>query len=124
MNCLQNCVLYMTSLFQGLLDVSISACLTDNSSLDELVKIRLLLFIVKNASNCCQFAIPVRDSLSRLKKYFLKIYNDKKVQEFIMEIVVLLIDSVNNLVILKYYDIKGESIIYFIYFFSFTLSPV
>ncbi|CAH0725816.1 unnamed protein product, partial [Brenthis ino] len=85
---------YITpSTWDSLLDVSISACLTDNSSLDELVKIRLLLFIVKNARNCCQFAIPLRDSLSRVKKYFLKIYNDKKVQEFIMEIIVLLIDS-------------------------------
>ena len=82
-------------MFKGLLDISITTCVTEYSLLDELVKIKLLWFIIKNACSYCQFAISLRDALTRIKKYFMKVHIDKKVQELIMEITILLINSVS-----------------------------
>ncbi|XP_047544765.1 serine-protein kinase ATM isoform X2 [Vanessa atalanta] len=79
--------------WESLLEVCLTACNTNNSQLDNLIKIRLLWFVMKTATSCCQFANTLRDALSKLKKCCLTMLNDKKVQEFVLEIVILLLDK-------------------------------
>ncbi|XP_041988824.1 serine-protein kinase ATM [Aricia agestis] len=80
--------------WEEILEVSLSACLSNKSELDDFVKMRLVLYIVKSASNNCQFTVPLRDSLPKFMEYFMKISNDKKVQDFIMETIIVLIEVV------------------------------
>ncbi|XP_050361625.1 serine-protein kinase ATM [Nymphalis io] len=79
--------------WESLLDVCLMACNTNNSQLDNLIKIRLLLFVIKTATRCCQFAHTLRDALSKVKKCCLTMFSDKKVQEFVLEIVILLLEK-------------------------------
>lgn len=78
-----------------LLNVSLDTCLSKGSKLDDFTKMRLLALIIKNATNCTQVLIPLRDSLPKLKKCFLDTTGDKKVQEIIIEIMIFLLETVN-----------------------------
>ncbi|XP_026322463.1 serine-protein kinase ATM isoform X2 [Hyposmocoma kahamanoa] len=79
-----------------LLTVSLDTCLSKGSKLDDFTKMRLLALIVKNATNCTQVLVPLRDSLPKLKKCFLEATGDKKVQEIIIEIIILLLETLST----------------------------
>lgn len=75
--------------------MSLDKCLSKNSKLDDFTKMRLLALIIRNATSCSQVEVPLRDSLPRLTKCFLKATGDKKVQEIVVEIMILLLETVN-----------------------------
>ncbi|XP_039752989.1 serine-protein kinase ATM isoform X2 [Pararge aegeria] len=81
--------------WENLLDVAMSACLS-NRSLDDLVRIRLLWFVIKNAIAYCQFTTTLRDSLSKLIKCCNIVLLDKKVQEFVIKIVTSLLEALST----------------------------
>lgn len=80
--------------FSDLLDVCLSACLSSSSKLDNFTKLRLVLLIMRNAKNYCQFVTPLRESLKKFKKCVLKVTYDKKAQEVTVEIMILLLETV------------------------------
>ncbi|KAI5641469.1 telomere-length maintenance and DNA damage repair domain-containing protein [Phthorimaea operculella] len=106
------------SAWEELLETSLSICLSKNSKLDDFTKLRLLLLVMRNGRNSCQFVIPLRDSLSKLKLCFHALTNYKRVQEVVIEILILLLETLSvesrmtmcefteNLLspILKFYD--------------------
>ncbi|KOB78951.1 putative mutated in ataxia telangiectasia [Operophtera brumata] len=79
-----------------LLDVCLSACLSTSSKLDNFTKLRLVLLIMRNAKNYCQFVSPLRESLTKFKKCVIKVAHDKKAQEVIIEIMILLLETPIN----------------------------
>ncbi|KAM3964649.1 serine/threonine-protein kinase tefu [Aphomia sociella] len=82
--------------WEDLLDVTISMCLSNNSSLDDYTKLKLISLILKNGIEYCQIVIPIRDSLANLKKSFRKIVNDKKTQEVMIEIMIILLKTLSS----------------------------
>ncbi|OWR44588.1 serine-protein kinase ATM [Danaus plexippus plexippus] len=84
------------STWENLLDICIATCGKQNSLLDDLLKIRLLWLVLKNACYYCQFNKPLRDSLSAIKKCCVKVFNNKKIQEFALEIVILILENVST----------------------------
>ncbi|RVE48633.1 hypothetical protein evm_006704 [Chilo suppressalis] len=88
---------YITpSHWEDLLDVSISICLSSDSKLDNYTKLRLASLIIKNGNKYCQIISPMRDSISKLKKCFHLVHNEKKVQEIIIEIIILLLETLTT----------------------------
>ncbi|CAK1549906.1 unnamed protein product [Leptosia nina] len=81
------------SKWESLLDAYICICQDNSSQLDNLTKTLLLWVILKNASATTQFLGCLRESLPDIQKCFQKFVHDKKVQEIIMKIVLLLIES-------------------------------
>lgn len=81
-------------LVSDFLDVGITASLSSSSKLDNFTKLRLILLIIRNAKNYCQFVTPLRESLIKLKKCFIKVAYDKKAQEVTVEIMILLLETV------------------------------
>ncbi|XP_049866629.1 serine-protein kinase ATM isoform X2 [Pectinophora gossypiella] len=82
--------------WEDLLDVCLSTCISKHSKLDDYTKLRLLLLVMKTSRNCYQFVIPFRDSLTKLKKCFHRMFADKKVQEVIIEIMILLLETLST----------------------------
>ncbi|XP_031763657.2 serine-protein kinase ATM isoform X2 [Galleria mellonella] len=68
-------------------------CRSNSSTLDDFTKLRIVWLILKTGREYCQLVIPMRDSLSKLKKCFLKIVNDKKTQEVMIEIMIILLKT-------------------------------
>ncbi|KAG6455766.1 serine-protein kinase ATM [Manduca sexta] len=84
------------STWEEILDISLSVCKHNYSKLDDYTKLRLLLLIVKSGSNNCQIIIYLRNSLSTFENCFLKLSYDKKVQEVIVEIIILLLETLST----------------------------
>ncbi|XP_050669968.1 uncharacterized protein LOC126968882 isoform X2 [Leptidea sinapis] len=78
--------------WESLLDTCINLCLTNTSQLDNLTKLKLLWLVLKKSSGNCQLILPLRDSLVGLKKCLLRVEQDKKVQDYVMEITFLLLE--------------------------------
>ncbi|CAH0748972.1 unnamed protein product [Diatraea saccharalis] len=88
---------YITPMhWEDLLHVCISVCLLNDSSLDNYTKLRLVSLIIKNGTKYCQTIIPLRDSIPKLKKCFLHVQNEKKVQEVIIEIITLVVEKMST----------------------------
>lgn len=82
--------------FADLLDVCVASCGSNNSKFDHFTKLRLVLLVLKCAKENAQFVRPVIDSLPLLEKYLLKISNDKKVQDVITEVLILVLEMVRK----------------------------
>ncbi|XP_023934790.2 serine-protein kinase ATM [Bicyclus anynana] len=80
--------------WDNLLDVVMSACIS-NRTLDDLVKIRLLWYVIKHSLAYCQFTSTLRDSLAKIKKCCNIVLLDKKVQEFVIKIVTALLEALS-----------------------------
>ncbi|XP_034831737.1 serine-protein kinase ATM-like [Maniola hyperantus] len=83
------------AVWENLLDIAMTACLS-NRTLDDLIKIRLLWLVVKNAIAYCHFTNALRDSLLTLKKCCNIVLLDKRVQEFVIKIVLSVLETLST----------------------------
>ncbi|XP_022833925.1 serine-protein kinase ATM [Spodoptera litura] len=81
--------------WKELLDVCIDACSSNNYNLDTFTKLRLVLLVMKSGKEHCQFVRTLVESLPSLEDHFLNISNDKKVQDVVIEIVTLLLETLS-----------------------------
>ncbi|XP_068621125.1 serine-protein kinase ATM [Battus philenor] len=80
------------STWEDLLDVTITACNSNISKLDDFVKLKILWLIIKNAGAYCQFAPLLQSSLAKISEYFQKINRTKKIIEVVIDIMMLIMD--------------------------------
>ncbi|CAG4944824.1 unnamed protein product [Colias eurytheme] len=84
---------YITpDMWENLLDISVTTCLTKLSQLDNLTKFKFLLLVIQNASNSSQCFVCLRDALPDIKNCFRNVIHDKIVQEFVLKTVLLLME--------------------------------
>lgn len=91
------CLKQATSLLlcsADLLDVCIDTILKDHTKLDSFTLLRLVCLVIRKGQSCCQFVLPLRDLLPKLKKCFNRAESDKKIQEIVAEITTLLLETV------------------------------
>ncbi|KAF9415043.1 hypothetical protein HW555_007199 [Spodoptera exigua] len=81
--------------WKELLDVCIDACSSNDYKLDNFTKLRLVLLVMKSGKENCQFVKSLMESLPSLEEYFLNISNDKKVQDVVIEILTLLLETLS-----------------------------
>ncbi|XP_059060370.1 serine-protein kinase ATM-like [Achroia grisella] len=79
--------------WEDLLEVTITMCRSNYSTMDDFTKLRVVWHILKSGRDYCQLVIPIRDSLSKIKTCFFKIVNDKKTQEVMIEIMIILVKT-------------------------------
>lgn len=77
-----------------LLDVCIAACFSSDYKIDNFTKLKLVVLVMKSGNDNCQFVRPLMESLSSLEKLFATIANDKKLQDVVIEIIILLLETV------------------------------
>ncbi|XP_072936623.1 serine-protein kinase ATM [Epargyreus clarus] len=87
-------VYFSPATWENLLDACISACFSNTSMLDNVMKLKLVWLIIKKATSYCQFIIPLRDSLSKIGDYLVKFASDNKVQE--IEITILILETLST----------------------------
>ncbi|XP_047515657.1 serine-protein kinase ATM [Pieris napi] len=84
------------SMWENLLEACVNLCLTNSSHMDILTKFKLLWLVIKNASNTVQFVVCLRDSLGDINKCLKKIMDNKKTQDFVMKIFILLVELLST----------------------------
>ncbi|CAB3231054.1 unnamed protein product [Arctia plantaginis] len=108
---------YMTpKIWKDMWNVCVASCVTNNYKLDHFTKLRLVLLVLKSAKENSQFVRPVIDSLPLLEKYLLKISNDKKLQDVITEVMILLLEMLSSeyrLTICHFLEIMLSSVLKF-----------
>ncbi|CAH0603140.1 unnamed protein product [Chrysodeixis includens] len=89
------------STWKELLDVSIATCFSTDYKIDSYTKLRLILLIMKGGKENCQFVRPLIESLSSLETYFGLVASDKKVQDVVIEIIILLLETTSHFKLLN-----------------------
>ncbi|CAH2066738.1 unnamed protein product, partial [Iphiclides podalirius] len=91
--CSENYPKYITSsVWEDLLDIATKACISSDSYLDDFVRLKLLWLVIKNAGECTQFSLTLRNSLNKMTQYFHKLVNNKKALEVVTDIMILTLD--------------------------------
>ncbi|PZC82370.1 hypothetical protein B5X24_HaOG210411 [Helicoverpa armigera] len=81
------------STWSDLLDVCVEACSSSDYKLDTFTKLRLLLLVMKGVKDNSQLTRQLMKTISLLEGIFSNILNDKKVQEVIIDILILLLET-------------------------------
>ncbi|XP_063891264.1 serine-protein kinase ATM [Helicoverpa armigera] len=84
------------STWSDLLDVCVEACSSSDYKLDTFTKLRLLLLVMKGVKDNSQLTRPLMKTISSLEGIFSNILNDKKVQEVIIDILILLLETLSS----------------------------